>query len=268
MKVPSLIKVLTINIFLAVLLILILAIVTLFALNKYTHHGEALSVPDFTGLTFDEVKQLCIDKKLKYQVIDSVYSTEFSRGTVVDQSPETNFKVKENRTIFLTINAVYPEHVKMPNVVGVSLRQATALLETFGLKTGKLIYKPDWATNNVLKQLYKGKQIKEGILIEKWSVIDLVVGKQSYEKGIVPSVTSLSFTEAEKRITECGFNIGITEYDESIKTPTDSMKAIVWKQSPVHHEKISVSLGSAIDLWLSLEIDKESVVDSVMNNSD
>jgi eukaryotic-like serine/threonine-protein kinase len=95
--------------------------------------------------------------KLRLKVSDSVFISHEARGTVIDQNPAPNFRVKEKRTIFLTINAMNPERVSMPDVTGVSLRQARAIIETRGLEVGTLIYVPDIALNNVLRQQYKGE---------------------------------------------------------------------------------------------------------------
>ncbi|PLX01208.1 MAG: penicillin-binding protein [Marinilabiliales bacterium] len=160
-------KVLAIHGSIAVVVLFLIILGVLYAIDSYTNHGEALSVPDFTGMSMKEVEQTCKKHHLRYEVIDSVYSNTAEKGTVVDQSPGVDFKVKENRRIFLTVNATCAERVNMPKVVGVSLRQATALLETYGLKIGNLEYVPDFATNYVLEQKYKGNQLEPGEMVEK-----------------------------------------------------------------------------------------------------
>ena len=52
--------------------------------------------------------------------------------------------------------------VSMPNLVGYSMRQAKAELNSRGLSLGKLIYVSDIATNNVLKQIYRNREIRPG----------------------------------------------------------------------------------------------------------
>jgi eukaryotic-like serine/threonine-protein kinase len=52
-----------------------------------------------------------------------------------------------------------------------------ALIETHGLTVGKLIYVPDIAVNNVLRQQYTGKDVKPGELIIRGESIDLVLGE-------------------------------------------------------------------------------------------
>lgn len=150
---------------------------SLFFLNFYTRHGEAIAIPDVREMPPDEALKKLQDCDLTGVLSDSVFLADKKKGAIVEQNPPAGFKVKSERKIFLTINSIFPERVKMPDLVGVSLRQAKAVLETYGLKTGRFRYVPDIAKDNVLVQKYKGKKIAEGTLIEKGSSIDFVLGR-------------------------------------------------------------------------------------------
>ena len=101
-------------------------------LNIYTRHGQARPVPDFYGLNLTETARLAKKNKLKFQVIDSVYTSVVQAGCVAEQTPAPGFKVKKRRRILLTINAFKPEMVKVPNLVGLPIRQAKAMIENAG----------------------------------------------------------------------------------------------------------------------------------------
>jgi len=133
----SLLKVL--GIFLAIVLLIFTW------LRIYTRHSQGISVPDFFGMTIEQVDKITKDKKLRSMVVDSVYITSAKKGSILDQNPPPGFKVKKNRTIFLTINAFNPEKVMVPNVTGTSLREAKAVLEMRGLVVGRILYVPDIA---------------------------------------------------------------------------------------------------------------------------
>jgi beta-lactam-binding protein with PASTA domain len=156
------------------------------------------------------------------------------------------------------VNALNPEKIKMPNVVGVSLRQAIAILESNGLSVGKLRYVPDIATNNVLKQRLNGKEINAGLEIIKGSHIDLVLGKSdSNIPAQLPELIGLTMREAEKHIAQAYFNKGATIFDKTVKKSIDSTNAIVYKQKPDIGKRQTAPMGSLIDIWLT--IDKEKV---------
>lgn len=254
-----------IGIFIAIL------ILTFLILRIYTHHGKTLSVPDFTGLTLEEVHKKAKRSKLRIEVIDSVFNNNRPRGTVIEQNPNPGFKVKKRRRIFLVLNAFNPEKVKMPNIVGVSHRQAEAVLKNAGLEIGRLIHIPDIAVNNVLKQKYKGEEIQEGALVPRGSKIDLVLGMGlSNQKTQVPNLEHYTLEAAKNRILRSALNIGAIIYDASIIDGNDSAEAKVWRQYPSYKENKLIRLGSTVDVWLTVdsiilypELAKASTIDSL-----
>ena len=248
---------------LAIGITVVLILLTLLYIRIYTHHGQARPVPDFISLTPEEVIKIAKENKLDYKIVDSVYTQIVERGTVVEQNPKPGFKVKKYRTIFLTINATNPEMVQMPNLVGLTLRQANAILETDGLELGRRVYVPDLAINNVLRQLYGGSEIEEGDTLEKGSSIDLVLGKGlSNRKTIVPDLISMKITRAESRIIDASLNLGAFTYDETVEDEEDSTSAFVWKQNPEFDEKNQIPLGSPVYIWLTLDSAKLPVPDT------
>jgi beta-lactam-binding protein with PASTA domain len=161
---------------LAVAIAIILLLGTMLWLKVYTHHGKTITVPDLTGLTEEEVEDVTSSRRLRFEVVDSVFSSDMPRGTVIKQNPSGQSKVKKNRKIFLTMNAVNQETVAMPQLVGLSFRQARLAMQNAGLIQGTIEYRPDYAKNNVLQQMHNDSVIKEGTEITKGSVIDLVLG--------------------------------------------------------------------------------------------
>lgn len=178
-------KTFLVHLILYFLFVALLSWVALKTLGIYTHHGEKIAVPDFSNLKAEELSLFIADKKLRVQIIDSVYDPKIKGGIVIRQDPEKDAAVKENRMIYLTVSARMPPRVKMPNLVDASLRQAQSLLEVYGLKLGKIEYRHDVCVNCVLAQLQNGKEIKPGTMIAKGSAIDLILGKgEGGETGI------------------------------------------------------------------------------------
>jgi eukaryotic-like serine/threonine-protein kinase len=226
-------------------------------LKLVTRHNSSYPVPDFKGLSLPQAVELADEENLRIQVMDSIYSSTQKRGTVVEQEPQPGFKVKKNRRIFLVMNAMKPEKVSMPNIVGVSLRQAMAILESRGLVIGRLRYIPDIATNNVLKQRHDGRDIDAGEDIIKGSQIDLVLGKAGgYEPTMVPEVKGLKLAEAKRKIVQAYLNIGAVEYDQSVKSSEDTVSAVVYKQKPDPEKYLNASMGTFLDIWLTVDDNK------------
>jgi len=243
-----------------------LTILMLLSLNIYTRHGQAVPVPDFVGQNMESVKTIAKKSKMRYQVIDSVYTTHVPRGCVAEQNPKPGFRVKKWRNIALTINAFKPEMVAMPDLVDLPLRQAIALIEGSGLVLGTLKYKPDLSRNIVLNQLYNGREIVGNDSIQKGSVIDLVLGKGlSNQRTSVPNLLGMTLESATETIFRASLNLGTYIFDKTIRTKQDSLNAFVYKQNPEFRDDASLQLGSSIYLWmttdsLKLQSDSTSMV--------
>lgn len=238
-----------------VLIFIIVLFSLYFWLSSYTYHNISITVPSLIGMSFDDAKHIANSHNLKVVLSDSVHFSDKPKGTVVSQVPDANEKVKPERTIYVIINGFENEKISMPDLRGISLRQAIADAELFGLKIGNLTYVPDISTT-VLKQLYKGKEIAPGTLINKDAVIDLVIGKGiSNEKTDVICVIGKTLEEAQDILSKASLNIGIVSTDETITSPEDSLKAFIWKQIPKCDYQIPISLGSYIDVWITLDKD-------------
>jgi len=250
-------KVFVKNLALAVALVVGMAMILLIWLNIYTRHGQARSVPDFYGLTMPEAAILAKKNKLKYEVIDSVYTTAVPSGRVAEQNPSSGFKVKKRRRIMLTINAFNPEMVGVPDLVGLPKRQAIAMIQSAGLEAGQLRYIPDLSVDYVIKQLHNGKEVVEGDSIQKGSVIDLVLGKGlSNLRTPVPDLMGLKLEAAKNTILGASLNLVSFIYDTSITAGDDSLNAFVFKQIPEYKETSTLKLGDGIYLWLTVDSTK------------
>ncbi|MFO7853381.1 MAG: PASTA domain-containing protein [Bacteroidota bacterium] len=257
------------NLGLAITLAVIIILLTLLWLNIFTRHGQSRPVPDLYGLTIEEAKKVVKENKMRFQVIDSIYTNVVPRGCVVEQNPAAGFEVKKNRRIMATINAFDPEMVEMPDLLELSKRQALALIESSGLEIGKLNYKPDLAVDYVLEQLYHGKPVEPGDSIQKGAVIDLVLGKGlSNKRTQIPNLIGLNIEEARNKILASSLNIGTFTFDNTINTSRDSANAFVFKQNPVYGEETTLQLGSSVYVWFTTDSTKLPADSTMVDISD
>lgn len=242
------------NLGLAAIIIIGIITMLLLGLNIYTRHGQARPVPDFFGLTMQETEALAKKSKMKYQVIDSVYTTIVPRGCVAEQNPKPGFKVKKWRNILLTINAFRPEMVAVPDLINLPLRQANSMIESSGLVIGKKSYKPDLSIDVVLSQLHNGQETAAGDSLVKGSIIDLVLGKgYSNQTTSVPDLLGMTLEGATDRINGTSLNLGAFNFDNTIKSSEDSLNAFVYMQKPEYVEDATIQYGRFMYLWLTLD---------------
>lgn len=242
------------NLLLAAAFIIILIISVSILLRVVTRHGKTVTAPDFTNLTVEQAQTLARDSHVSVKVTDSVFVRRLSGGVVYRQLPKAGSKVKEGRSIFLTINSVVPRKVVMPNLFGYSVTEARSELQNRGLNMGYLNYVKDIATNTVLEQQVDGVEVKAGDLVVSGSTVDLTVAVASDDNRTeIPRVIGMKYVSAVDAIHDKFLNVGTVRFDPDIRTYADSVNAVVYKQET---PGASRSLGSRVSLSLTLDSSK------------
>ena len=252
------------NLLIALAVVVFLVFGSMIFLNVATQHNRELSVPDLANMTVDEAQAVAHDAGVRVEVTDSAFVKRMKRGAVYRQNPAPGTKVKQGRRISLTINAVNPRQITMPDLTGYSTRQAKAEILSRGLVLGRLIYEQDMATNNVLRQLHEGVEIEPGAMVESEAVIDLVVGLNSRDNmTFVPYLAGLRNLSAVDAVHDHSLNLGKLRFDDTVKDYEDSLNAVVFKQIPEACDSIPVNMGSEVSLYLTLDHSKIPVIEEV-----
>lgn len=238
------------NLIAAIITVAILLFIAFFSLRYYTKHGQGLNVPALKGLSFTQAVSKLEELGLRYEV-DSVYIMDTPPGTVIDQDPDARTFVKDNRTIYLTVSMNTAPNVKLPDVEFKSLRQAQAIIESFGLKLGDTTYKSDVSRDVVLEVSFGGQPIKAGETIPKGSKIDFLLGDgKGNEEVDIPTLIGLTKDEAMFAIRNGAMlTLGTVTYEGAI---TDSASAVVIKQEPFVTDSVTkVKIGTPVNITLS-----------------
>jgi len=238
------------NLLAAIITVVVILLAAFFSLRYYTKHGQGLNVPTLKGLAFTQAVSKLEELGLRYEV-DSVYVQDSPPGIVIDQDPEAETFVKDNRTIYLTVNVALAPNVKFPDVEFKSLREAQALIESFGLKLGDTTYKPDVSRDVVLQALFGGQPVAAGTSMPKGSRIDLVLGDgKGSEEVDIPSLLGLTRDEALFALRNGAMlNLGMVSYEGDV---TDSATAVVIRQDPMPTDSITkVKIGTPVNITLS-----------------
>ncbi len=217
-------------------------------IDFYTLHDVYIVIPDFYGVHINDLDSVCQDLDLRYVIIDSAFNKKVEKGTILEQDPIAGTKVKENRRVYFTINALQNKIVTFPYITDLSLRQAVRKLENLELVVGNLEYKPDLARNVVLSQKVNGIKIKAGQKLFVGTVVDFVIGSGLSDKTTtIPNLIGLTMKNAQTEIKVASLNLGSVIFHEGI---TDSTTVVVYRQNPKVNEKRKVKLGTSIDIYL------------------
>lgn len=253
-----------VNILAGLVLALSVFFLFLLSLKCITHHGRSATVPVVTGKKYDEAKKLLDKAGFDYEIQDSIFVDTLPPLVVVKQFPDGDEIVKSHRTVYLIINRQQPPFVEMPNLVGYSFRNAEMVLKTIGLNVGDTTFEPDFAKDNVRRQLYNGGIITPGTRIRKGSEISLVLGDGVGDKEFaVPVVTGTTYCDLKKRLEGSGIVIGAIVTDADV---TDTCSAWIYKQNPERFDEEKhinhIRSGQTIDIWLQVSKPKKDSTDT------
>lgn len=256
-------RVFLVNVAIALFIMIMLLFGTMWYLKSYTHFGETVTVKDLTGLTVGEVEESLVSSNLKFVVYDSVFIPGKKPLTVIDQEPKPLSKVKENRTIYITINASKPPKVSLPNVIEKPFREASKKLKSAGLKLDSVIYKPSGVNGNfVMEVLYGGQPVNAGFRLPVGSSVDLVVSSGFGEPAAVPCLLGLTYGEAQLNLTVNYLAIGAMVYDATV---TDTVNAVIVRQIPEPQPNVTLNVGTPIDLFFSRDMPQELIDNNPCN---
>jgi len=248
------------RVLLALLIVIVLAWVTLLLLDRYTHHGESVRVPDLQGLFVEEAQSILANYALYPEVIDSVYVKDKPLGTIVEQVPSANSSVKKNRSIYLILNKRQMNMVPFPDVNDISVRQADALLKSLGLSVSGVIYSPSEFKDLVIDVSYMGQSIVPGTRLPEGSRVTLIVGSGvGSEISYVPDLVGRTYVNAKNEAIVSMFVIGAVNYD--IPPAGDENEYIIYKQKPEAGEEMPS--GTRINIWLTKD---QNLIEQSMNN--
>jgi beta-lactam-binding protein with PASTA domain len=246
-------KLFLMNLAKGILSIIVIIMLLMLFIRIYTRHNHSVAVPDFTDLPVADAIKYINEKRLRYEIFDSIYIAEKDKGIVIAQHPRPGFLVKKHRVVYFTINANSPDKILMPELTGITVREARAKIIAAGLKVGNLTYRYDIAKNVVLDQLVKGIKILKNDTILKGTAVDLVLGKGlSDERTMVPDLVGLTTEQAKNKASDEFFSLGAVIRDESI-TDENEKDAIIFRQRPAPSQENLVPLGSPIDLWITAD---------------
>jgi beta-lactam-binding protein with PASTA domain len=220
-------------------------------LANYTGHGEYISVPDLKDLTIEEAQSRIDQLGLTSIVIDSIYSQDGKAGTVIQQSPLPESKVKSGRQIYLTIFRKTPPGEKLGISVGEFHTAALIKLRNKGFEYDTVYEHNNLFPGSIVRITSRGRQIGPEDILPRGSKVLVTIGKYSEQEVIIPDLTGMNCKEAEALLTN--LNLQCNCRFESINekpTSADSLEYKTCRQDPIHHPVITSKAGRIVDLWL------------------
>lgn len=224
----------------AVILVLVFVFIRI-----YARQGAESEIPDMVGMSIEEA--MANDGiGLEFVVQDSIFREGEAGGTILTQDPKGGTMVKSGRKVYLSITSYSADDAILPELAGLSVRQAVSELYGIGLSVGKLTFVEDPYKNSVVDQSCKGKSLYAGQQIARGSVVDLVVGSgDGTGSNSVPFVIGKTADRARRDILSVSLNVG----KEHFRDVKDKRTAVVYRQEPDYTGVNKYPYGTSVELW-------------------
>lgn len=199
-------------------------------------------------------------QKESFQIIvnDSVHIIGKPGGTIIDQNPKANSKVKENRKVYVTTTKFIADRFKvqaLPILYGREYERKSKELSFMDINCVIKDYQYDpGEPDHILEVYYKDTKIissegrKNEVELEKGSTLEFVLSKRLGGEMVVPDVVCMDFESAAFLIENLRLKVGISASDGSF---TDQSSAYIIAQYPVFDPGATVQIGDSIILTLS-----------------
>lgn len=105
-------------------------------LPSYTRHDVSIQVPNVESLPYEKAEAQLSKRDLQVQRQVGRYNPNVDTGIVVDQTPLPTSNVKPGRRVYLTVNSGTIPTVQLPDLTGMSVREARNRVTSLGLDVG------------------------------------------------------------------------------------------------------------------------------------
>ena len=178
----------------------------------YVRMNDGRYMVNVTGKTLQHAIKVLESEGYNGLVSDTLYSATYEAGTIVDQYPLPNTRVKEGRTVRLKI-AHLERMVSIPDLIGRSIRSAELMLTQSGLEIDTVYkeFNSDVPSGNVTWQYPKGgDMLNKGMGLHL--TVSLGVPPNFYQ---VPNLFGLSKKKAVNDLRKAGFSVGKLFYRQN-----------------------------------------------------
>lgn len=188
-------------------------------LRIYTHHGQELDLPDYTGFSYEDALKDATRKKFRMSISDSLHILGKPGGQILKQNPAPHTLVKQKRMIYVTITKRSPDKIlsgRLPEMYGKNfLRKKRELEEHFQIKSKIIEKRYDPAEEGqILEVKYKGKTIMDNkgrnneVPIERGDILEFIVSEQSGGLVDIPNLVCKTYDEAQFLLENLGLITG------------------------------------------------------------
>jgi beta-lactam-binding protein with PASTA domain len=188
--------------------ILALIAVAIAAYFLFFTAAEDVTVPDVTGMTLEDAEVAITDAGLQIGRVTEEATEDVEAGLVISQTPPAGDTVSEGSRVDVVV-ARSLEGVEVPEVVGLSLGEATTVLEDAGLTVrSEEVFSEDVEAGFVVAQ-----SPQPGVRVEAGAEVGLSVSKgpEPAANVTVPDLAGMTLADAQAALETAGLGSRVVQ---------------------------------------------------------
>lgn len=175
---------------------------------RLVQHDITVRVPRVAGLEVRAAERLCRQVGLQLYEEDRRHSEGVPRGRVLSQAPAADTAVKRGRSVRVMVS-LGPQAVTVPDVRGMTLRQATLQLENAKLCLGRVAKVYAGTSGQVVRATRPHAGVEAAVGDSVQVLVMVGEGEQPY---LMPGLVGRDLAEVRALIEARGFRVGRVTY--------------------------------------------------------
>jgi len=191
----------------------IVSILTAVFVMRLIFSISTISMPDFTGVQFENAKKVADNLKLNLKVENEVFNNIYENGAIVSQDIKPKSKIKKGRAVYVVVS-MGSKMIAVPNITGMLKPNAVLTIKQSNLDDGfeAVITSGIYKENTVISQYpAPGESVPTGTRVDL-----LRSGPPEVPDFFMPSFTSQNIFDVFKvlktnQLFVTGLNISVNE---------------------------------------------------------
>jgi len=210
----------------------LLLLVNFLVLPSLVHSNKVVTMPDIRGMTVTGAETQLGSMSLEVEVSRQRAHPSIPPGMILDQIPGPESRIRGGRTVRVVTSSGPPEG-SLPNLAGLSLRQAEITLQRENFRLGRVL---KVRKAGVTEPVVAYQNPVAGTDLYKGAVVDLVVAQPGAAELLrMPDLRGMPLYRARQAISDAGFILAPVTFERTSRMAPN----LVLSQNPPAGERIS-----------------------------
>src|SRR5208283_1838265 len=192
------------RLFLLLTVLVAVALLSAITTIRLTIHGRQENMPKLVGVSLESAQRITAGLGLELKVEDKIYSTQYAANEIAQQMPPPGTPLKMGQHVHVLVS-LGPPQVKVPNLVGDSVRAARITAIQRGLTVGDVAVLP-WPGDP--DQIVAQDPPPETAEVRTPTVNLLVSGGEEPPAYLCPRFIGQPITDVRHVLEKNGFKVG------------------------------------------------------------